>query len=197
MLSIIGLASPSSQTRVSRSTTAGFATEVTATPELSEESWTASSPSPSPCFGIKPSTTLRSERTLTRAQRRFPLDQEWGVHPPGPEGRSDLVGTESCAGRERQAHQKPLAVSGHVVLLTPPRAYCVPPFEENPSNPPGASAPSRRPGVLEDVETAGIPVVRVDPPLLVDVHVVQLDRARPVPGRSFRDQIRDLLGSLS
>src|SRR3990172_5571549 len=101
MLSIIGLASPSSQTRVSRSTTAGFATEVTATPELSEESWTASSPSPSPCFGIKPSTTLRSERTLTRAQRRFPLDQEWGVHPPGPEGRGNLVGTESRAGRER------------------------------------------------------------------------------------------------
>src|SRR3990172_9174900 len=94
MLSIIGLASPSSQTRVSRSTTAGFATEVTATPELSEESWTASSPSPSPCFGIKPSTTLRSERTLTRAQRRFPLDQEWGVHPSGSQRREDLIGSD-------------------------------------------------------------------------------------------------------
>src|SRR3990172_5170165 len=94
MLSIIGLASPSSQTRVSRSTTAGFATEVTATPELSEESWTASSPSPSPCFGIKPSTTLRSERTLTRAQRRFPLDQEWGVHPAGAQKGQDPVAPE-------------------------------------------------------------------------------------------------------
>src|SRR3989304_4204059 len=93
MLSIIGLASPSSQTRVSRSTTAGFATEVTATPELSEESWTASSPSPSPCFGIKPSTTLRSERTLTRAQRRFPLDQEWGVHATRAQKANHLVGT--------------------------------------------------------------------------------------------------------
>src|SRR3990172_871271 len=95
MLSIIGLASPSSQTRVSRSTTAGFAIEVTATPELSEESWTASSPSPSPCFGIKPSTTLRSERTLTRAQRRFPLDQEWGVHSARADRGRDLVGTEA------------------------------------------------------------------------------------------------------
>src|SRR3970040_2674345 len=98
MLSIIGLASPSSQTRTSRSSTAGFATEVTATPELSEESWTASSPSPSPCLGINPSTTLRSERTLTRAQRRFPLDQEWGVHASGTEGREDLVRAKTGSG---------------------------------------------------------------------------------------------------
>src|SRR3990172_9332481 len=102
MLSIIGLASPSSQTRVSRSTTAGFATEVTATPELSEVSWTAFSPSPSPCFGIKPSTTLRSERTLTRAQRRFPLDQEWGVHPAGPRRCFDLVRSQTAARLERR-----------------------------------------------------------------------------------------------
>src|SRR3970040_2810542 len=109
MLSIIGHASPSSQTRTSRSSTAGFATEVTATPELSEESWTASSPSPSPCFGIKPSTTLRSERTLTRAQRRFPLDQEWGVHPPRTQRRDHVVRTELTAGSE--GHPVPLTVS--------------------------------------------------------------------------------------
>src|SRR3970282_2456577 len=100
MRSIIGLASPSSQPRVSRSTTAGFATEGTATPELSEESWTASSPSPSPCFGIKPSPPLRSERTLTRAQRRFPLDQEWGVHSSGAESAQDLVPAEAGSGGE-------------------------------------------------------------------------------------------------
>ena len=108
MLSIIGHASPSFVTFISKTTTTGFAKEATDTPELSEESWIAFSRPQSPCSEMLPFTIRRDAQPKNGTSndscpRTFLLTQAWGVHAACPNRRQDFIGAEAGSGREGHA----------------------------------------------------------------------------------------------